>query len=115
MPRKPKKGCIYPGCNKLTDGRYCDEHKARVDSSYNRYTRDKNVMKKYNHEWQKIRTRYVEKHPFCERCYNKGVIKFVEEVHHILPVAKGGTHDESNLMSLCRSCHNKVHHEMGER
>ncbi|MGI6512117.1 MAG: HNH endonuclease signature motif containing protein [Catenisphaera adipataccumulans] len=27
----------------------------------------------------------------------------VEEVHHIVPLSEGGTNDESNLMSLCRS------------
>ncbi|NMA99968.1 MAG: HNH endonuclease, partial [Firmicutes bacterium] len=27
----------------------------------------------------------------------------------------GGTHDTSNLLSLCRSCHNKLHIELGDR
>lgn len=31
MPRKPKRGCAYPGCPKLTDGQYCEEHKKLVD------------------------------------------------------------------------------------
>ena len=39
----------------------------------------------------------------------------VEEVHHIIPLAEGGTHDESNLMSLCRSCHEKIHKGRGDR
>jgi 5-methylcytosine-specific restriction protein A len=26
-----------------------------------------------------------------------------------LPLADGGTHDESNLQSLCISCHEKIH------
>ena len=30
-------------------------------------------------------------------------------VHHIKPLGDGGTHDESNLMSLCVSCHEKIH------
>ena len=24
-------------------------------------------------------------------------------------------HNKENLMSLCRSCHNKIHHELGDR
>ena len=32
-----------------------------------------------------------------------------------MPVSKGGTHERSNLMSLCRSCHNKIHAELGDR
>lgn len=39
----------------------------------------------------------------------------MEEVHHILPVSRGGRHNKENLMSLCRSCHNKIHIEMGDR
>lgn len=34
-----------------------------------------------------------------------------DEVYHIVPATRGGTHEDSNLMSLCRSCHNKIHHE----
>lgn len=26
-------------------------------------------------------------------------------VHHIIPVADGGTHDKSNLQALCQRCH----------
>jgi len=39
----------------------------------------------------------------------------MEEVHHIKPLAEGGTHDDSNLMALCKSCHSKIHTERGDR
>jgi 5-methylcytosine-specific restriction endonuclease McrA len=29
------------------------------------------------------------------------------QVHHVLPARYGGTHDLSNLVTLCRSCHSK--------
>ncbi|WP_231391317.1 HNH endonuclease [Megasphaera vaginalis (ex Srinivasan et al. 2021)] len=45
---------------------------------------------------------------------NKRYIK-AEEVHHIIPLSEGGTHEEANLMSLCRSCHEKIHKERGDR
>ena len=32
----------------------------------------------------------------------------VQEVHHKLPLSKGGTHSKSNLISLCKSCHAKI-------
>ncbi|HOE18067.1 MAG TPA: HNH endonuclease [Syntrophorhabdaceae bacterium] len=38
-----------------------------------------------------------------------------EEVHHIIPLSKGGTHDESNLMSLCTSCHSEITAREGGR
>jgi 5-methylcytosine-specific restriction protein A len=31
-----------------------------------------------------------------------------EEVHHVLPLANGGTNDEGNLMALCKSCHSSI-------
>jgi 5-methylcytosine-specific restriction protein A len=32
----------------------------------------------------------------------------VQEVHHIKPLAEGGTHNETTLMSLCKSCHSAI-------
>ncbi|MDA5722588.1 HNH endonuclease signature motif containing protein [Alkalibacterium indicireducens] len=48
-------------------------------------------------------------------CEKNGRLTSAEEVHHILPISLGGTHDKSNLMSLCKSCHNKIHLEIGDR
>ena len=61
------------------------------------------------------RDRYAAAHPLCERCLKEGRYTPVEEVHHIVPISKGGDHRESNLMSLCQSCHTKIHVEMGDR
>jgi len=44
----------------------------------------------------------------CEQCKSEGRLTAAEEVHHILPLADGGTNDESNLMALCKSCHSKI-------
>lgn len=37
MPYRPKKPCAYPGCPKLTDGRYCEEYQSVVNSNYEKY------------------------------------------------------------------------------
>lgn len=115
MPRKPKQPCAYPGCPKLSDGRYCEEHRKQVARQYERYSRDPVIKKKYGRAWKRIRDSYVKEHPFCERCFEAGKLTPVDEVHHIVPLARGGTHERGNLMSLCRSCHNKIHHELGDR
>ena len=115
MPRRPKQPCAYPGCPRLSDGRYCEEHRKLVARNYETYTRDPEIKRKYGSRWKRIRNRYVKLHPFCERCLEQGRLMPVAEVHHILPVARGGTHDERNLMSLCQSCHNKIHHDLGDR
>ena len=45
----------------------------------------------------------------------KKVLRPVEEVHHRLPLAEGGRHDEANLVSLCQPCHARIHAERGDR
>ena len=108
MPRKPKRPCSYPGCGRLTDSRYCDEHRQIVVHQYNRYQRDPNTSHQYGRAWRRIREFYIQAHPLCEQCRSKGRLTPTEEVHHILPLADGGTHDESNLMALCKSCHSRI-------
>lgn len=115
MPHKPKKPCAFPGCPNLTDETYCDKHKSQSANSYNKFQRSPDHNKKYGREWKRIRARYVKAHPLCERCLAEGRLTPVEEVHHILPVNRGGSNADSNLMSLCRSCHNKIHIELGDR
>lgn len=46
----------------------------------------------------------------CQRCkLNAGEAHL--QVHHILPVANGGTDDKENLILLCSTCHTKVHQD----
>ncbi|HHY6394736.1 TPA: HNH endonuclease signature motif containing protein [Enterococcus faecium] len=42
-------------------------------------------------------------------CLKEGRFTSVEIVHHIKELSDGGTHDENNLMSVCKSCHSKIH------
>lgn len=116
MPRRPKRPCSYPGCPRLTDGRYCEEHAKVMNKTYEKYGRDKEaVRRRYGRAWKRIRDSYVKTHPFCELCFEKGMIVPVEEVHHKVPLAEGGTHDRSNLISLCKSCHSRIHAGRGDR
>lgn len=115
MPRKPKRPCSYPGCPNLTDGQYCEQHRKYARQQYDQYERAPHTASKYGRAWHRIRARYVAAHPLCEQCLKEGRITPVEEVHHIVPISKGGTHAEDNLMSLCQSCHNKIHHDLGDR
>ena len=56
----------------------------------------------------------VKTDQFCEQCFEKGIIVPVDEVHHKKPLSDGGSHDRSNLISLCKSCHAKIHAERGD-
>ena len=40
VPTKPKRPCSYPGCPKLTDGRFCEEHAKAEAKRYEKYDRD---------------------------------------------------------------------------
>ena len=109
--------CGHPGCPRLAveGGQYCEEHTKTERDRYNRYERAPDINKKYGRAWKRIRDRYAAAHPLCEMCLNEGRLTPVEEVHHILPISQGGDHRQSNLMSLCQSCHTKLHHELGDR
>lgn len=115
MPRKPKHPCSHPGCPNLTDRRFCEEHEKLANRNYDKYERDKAAKRKYGRAWKRIRDKYVSLHPFCEICYEHGILVETEEVHHKKPLREGGTHDRENLIALCKSCHSRIHAERGDR
>ena len=115
MPHKPLTPCRYPGCPKLVPGRYCEEHQKLVDKQYERYERDPAEKKRYGRAWKRIRDRYIATHPLCEECLKHGVYTPATEVHHRLPLSRGGTHIDSNLEALCHECHSRITAKMGDR
>ena len=46
--------------------------------------------------------------PLCRLCSAAGKIVPAAVVDHILPIADGGTHEQSNLMPLCKRCHDAI-------
>ena len=96
-------------------GQYCAEHQKVVDKQYNQYERDPASGKRYGRSWKRIRDRYIKANPLCEECQRQGRLIPVEEVHHIIPLSKGGGNETINLMSLCKSCHARITVEMGDR
>ena len=97
VPSKPKKPCAYPGCPALVARRYCEEHARKVNSDYEKFSRDKQTKRRYGRAWKRIRDKYASEHPFCELCFERG------------------THDRSNLIALCKSCHSQIHAKRGDR
>jgi 5-methylcytosine-specific restriction protein A len=115
MPYKPKTPCSYPGCSRLSYYRFCDEHRKVEAARYEKYQRNPAVRKRYGSSWKHIRDKYIAEHPLCEECKRHGKLKPAEEVHHITPLSKGGTHAEDNLMSLCTACHSSISARDGDR
>ena len=108
MPKRPKRPCSHPGCPKLTDGRFCAEHEKLETVRYEKYGRDPAARRRYGRAWKKLRAHFILLHPLCEQCKSEGRLTPAEEVHHILPLANGGTNDDCNLKALCKSCHSKI-------
>ena len=116
MPRSPKKPCRHPGCPELVDGRgYCPEHTRLYNRNYEKYQRNPEIRKHYGHSWRKVRNHFIQQHPLCAHCLKNGEATLAQEVDHILPLSQGGTHDESNLQSLCKSCHSRKSAKEGSR
>lgn len=115
MPRKPKRPCSYPSCPNLSEGRFCKEHQHLENKRYEMYHRSSETKKRYGSQWRKIRAKFVKDNPLCVKCLEEGKLTPVEEVHHIIPLSKGGSHDERNLMALCKSCHSRISAKEGDR
>lgn len=60
----------------------------------------------YGSKWEIIRSRILRRDSgLCQNHIRQGIVKHASCVDHIKPKAQGGTDDDSNLQSLCWSCH----------
>jgi 5-methylcytosine-specific restriction protein A len=60
--------------------------------------------------WIKGRLLHLAKHPLCEYCKKRGIVKAAKVVDHKTP-HRGDEQlffDESNWQSLCKECHDSV-------
>ena len=68
--------------------------------------RSSSYKRGYNRRWRRASKIFLKKHPLCEICKKKGIIKSAECVDHIIP-HKGDMKlfwDESNWQAACISC-----------
>lgn len=107
MPYKPRTPCRHPGCPELSEQRYCPRHAKDEDERYRRFQRDPAINRRYGAAWRKIRARYLDAHPLCEDCLEAGRTTAAVEVHHVVPLSRGGTHEAANLRALCKPCHSR--------
>jgi len=114
MPYKARKPCTYPGCPKLTTGRYCEEHAKTEAKRYNQYNRDPGSNKRYGRSWARIRAAFLSANPLCELCKQDGRLTPATLVHHKRKLTDGGTNDWNNLQALCQECHSRLHAKQGD-
>ena len=116
MPYKPMKPCAWPGCPALTHSRYCEKHQRQADREYDRYQRDEESYHRYHSaSWRQIRRMQLQRQPLCECCLKENRYSKATLVHHLRPLAEGGTNEADNLMSLCGPCHSRLHAGRGDR
>lgn len=110
-----KKICNEPGCNELINKSgpsKCDKHIKNRHKQYRAKRIDTNELEFYSsNTWRRLRNYKIKMDPLCEKCLDDGIIKMATTVHHIKELKK---HRElgltiANLMSICNSCHNKIH------
>lgn len=103
--------CPVAGCPNLVErgARLCDTHERErqqlVDAR-----RPPSSRRGYGPRWQAIRAEFLAHNRYCAECGQRAT-----QVHHIISLRVGGTHDWSNLQALCHSCHSRhtVKHDGG--
>ncbi|MCS1351158.1 HNH endonuclease [Mechercharimyces sp. CAU 1602] len=68
--------------------------------------------------WKKAREFVLARdHYLCQRCWRNGKLTPAEVVHHVHPLKERPERalDADNLVSVCATCHNKLHPEKGKR
>lgn len=75
--------------------------------------------KGYGGRWQKYREQFLQQHPLCRMCYERGFLVPATVVDHIVP-HRGDERlfwDAMNHQPLCVQCHNvdkaRIEREMG--
>ncbi|WP_460978821.1 HNH endonuclease [Spirosoma knui] len=59
-------------------------------------------------KWRRLRASVLERQPLCVHCKQERRLTSATVVDHIVPIRLGGGPlDESNLMPLCQSCHQR--------
>ena len=109
MPMKLSRPCRHYGCPALTrdPSGYCDQHRKERWANENRGTAKE---RGYDSAWREVRALKLSQDPLCEECLYEGRTTAAVLVHHVVAISEGGaTLEMTNLRSVCRRCHDKLH------
>lgn len=114
MTGRPPKPCLHPGCKKITleKNGYCLDHQDEYEKreAIRNRRRGGNASARsrgYTRTWEKVRIAQLYREPLCRIHKRDGFVKIADRVHHI--DGNPTNNNESNLMSICRQCHEKIH------
>ena len=104
--------------------KYCEKCKIKKEKEIKENRKD--YFKRYNEnrddiysfynskEWTSIRAVVKQRDMgLCQVCLMKNIIHYMTTVHHIIELKDNYSLriDENNLISVCSSCHQKIHRE----
>lgn len=110
---------LYKRCDRcgkrLLVGTRCECTKRKY-RDYQRHRTDKEYQKVYQDpRYKKAReVALLKAKGVCEVCSKKGIISYVDDTHHIVPIKvdMSKAYDVNNLICLCRKCHQEAHRDM---
>lgn len=115
MPTAPPGPCRYRGCPNLQmpgGHGYCEQHERNY-----RWREAKEQRKEHDHgydgQYRRTRRWVLTRQPLCMLCRLEGRLTAAEITHHLIPLAQGGTNSSTNLISLCKDCHVRLHGPKG--
>src|SRR6185437_10146984 len=111
MPELPKRPCRRSGCPEITAEGYCARHQAERRAQYDREQRPERCNLYSTSAWRTLRRWQLSQHPACEICKAEGRMTLASLVHHVQTVEDRPdlALSRANLMSLCDSCHSRLH------
>ena len=110
---------LCPVCNKVIERKYplCPECTVKMTSkrnkAYNSVLRNKDHDAVYTDtRWSKVKPLvHIRDNDWCRLCFRNKALKNLQMVHYIIEpeINMSLAYDPNNLISLCESCHQKVH------
>lgn len=88
----------------------------KIKNMLRRERRAEAIQKRYAEQNRFIRSdiyNSLKKKRTCYMC--KNTYDHPLQIHHIVPVCKGGSNEASNLAVLCSKCHKEIHDSMKHR
>jgi len=98
MPLAPLRHCS-PGCPTLTRGGPCAVHTTPKSTGWNN---DDTRLR--GRRLQAKRKQLFDDEPLCRLCRKLGRVSAATIRDHIVPLAEGGTDEDSNIQPLCQTC-----------
>jgi len=109
MAQRPQRPCRATGCRALhrNANGYCDAH-AELAATWGGARRGTSAERGYGSTWRRLRQQILRRDGWrcrCAECTAAGRVRNATEVDHVVPKARGGTDDPSNLCAINTECH----------